>query len=171
MKTPAEKRITGNFRIGNIEDGTMIVGDSAVQSYIDHERKLFAEHGAAIIFQVYRLDLLADTLVKLQGPRLAEIKVDSRFVSGADTVAAVKIKVRSLLTQLAGNSPNSQYANLQVFDPADQLTLYLNGHPLPDSSAFYADNHIILPVWIQVLLHPCDSEEATALIDKLKLKV
>jgi hypothetical protein len=119
-----------------------------------------AEHGASIIFQVYRLDLQADTLEKLQGKKLAEIKVDNDFVSEVDTVAVVKDKVRSLLKEKAP-------VTLTV-EEADLLTLYFNGHPLQDDAEFFADNYIMLPAWIQILVHHCESEEAIQLINRLQ---
>jgi hypothetical protein len=117
---------------------------------------------------VYRLDLQADTLEKLQGKKLAEIKVGSNFVSEADTVAVVKDKVWSLLKEKAGMRTNGQVQVALAIEVADHLTLYFSGRPLQDDTAFYADNPIMLPVWIQVLLHHCDSEEAVHLINKLQ---
>ncbi|MCP4150753.1 MAG: hypothetical protein GY757_23610 [bacterium] len=54
--------------------------------------------------------------------------------------------------------------------PADRMTFYLSGRPMKDGSLFYADNFIMLPVWIQVLLHDCKSEKAVKLINKLAKK-
>jgi hypothetical protein len=129
---------------------------------------MLAEHGASIIFQVYRLNLQAATLEALQGQKLAEIKVDGSFVSGTDTVAVVKDKVRSLLKEKAGKRNNGQAPVALAIEAADRLTLYLSGRPLQDDTAFYDDNYIMLPVWIQVLLHHCESEEAVQLINKLQ---
>jgi len=117
---------------------------------------------------VYRLNLQADTLVELQGEKLAEIKVDGSFVSMTDTVAVVKEKVRSLLKEKAGMHNHGQALVALAIEAADRLTLYLSGRPLQDDTAFYDDNYIMLPVWIQVLLHRCESEEAVQLINKLQ---
>jgi hypothetical protein len=127
-----------------------------------------AEHGASIIFQVYRLDPQADTLEEVQGKQLAEIKVDGNFVSETDTVAVVKDKVRSLLKGKRGTQNNGQALVDLAFEAADRLALYFGGRPLQDDTAFYADNYIMLPAWIQVLLHRCESEEAVQLINKLQ---
>ena len=155
-----EEQRYDNVQIINIVDGTIIEGHDAVKMQFERERKMLAEHGASIIFQVYRLDLQADTLKEFQGKKLAEIKVDGNFVSEVDTVVAVKDKVRSLLKEKA-------LVALTV-ERADHLTFYLNGHPMKDNTAFYTENPIMLPVWIQVLLHHCESEEAVQLINKLR---
>jgi hypothetical protein len=168
MSSQKEERRYDNVRIINIVDGTIIEGNDAVKMQFEREQKMLADHGASIIFQVYRLDLQADTLEKLQGKKLAEIKVDSNFVSEADTVAVVKDKVRSLLKEKAGMRINGQTPVALAIEALDRLTLYLSGRPLQDNTAFYADNPIMLPVWIQVLLHHCESEEAAQLINKLQ---
>jgi hypothetical protein len=136
--------------------------------HLEREQKMLAEYGTSIIFQVYRLNLQATTLEALQGKKLAEIKVDGNFVSMTDTVAVVKDKVRSLLEEKAGTRNNGQPPVAVAIEAADRLTLYLSGRPLQDDTAFYKDNHIMLPVWIQVLLHRCESEEAVQLINKLQ---
>lgn len=163
-----EERRYDDVRITNIVEGTTIEGHDAVKMQLEREQKMLAEHGASIIFQVYRLDLQADTLEKLQGKKLAEIKVDSNFVSETDTVEVVKDKVRSLLKEKAGMRIDGRAPVALDIEVVDRLTLYLSGRPLKDDTAFYADNPIKLPVWIQVLLHHCDSEEAIQLINKLQ---
>ena len=168
MNSDNEERRYDNVQIRNIVDGTIIEGHEAVKEHLEREQKLLAEHGASIIFQVYRLNLQADTREELQGERLAEIKVDGSFVSATDTVAVVKDKVRSLLEDKAGMGSNGGAPVDLVIEEDDRLTLYLSGRPLQDDTAFYSDNHILLPVWIQVLLHRCESEEAVQLINKLQ---
>lgn len=168
MSSQKEERRFDNVRITNIVEGTIIEGHDAVKMQFEREQKMLAEHGASIIFQVYRLDLQADTLEKLQGKKLAEIKVDSNFVSEADTVAVVKDKVRSLLKEKAGMRINGQAPVALAIEAVDRLTLYLSGRPLQDDTAFYADNPIMLPVWMQVLLHHCESEVAVQHINKLQ---
>ena len=154
-----------NVRITNIVEGTTIEGHDAVKAHVEREQKMLTEYGASIIFQVYRLNLQADTLEELQGEKLAEIKVDGSFVSITDTVAVVKDKVRSLLKEKEGMQNNGQAPVALAIEAADRLTLYLTGRPLQDDTAFYDDNYIMLPVWIQVLLHRCKSEEAVQLIN------
>jgi hypothetical protein len=162
-----EERRYDDVRVTNIVDGTIIEGHDAVKMQLEREREMLAEHGASIIFQVYRLDLQADTLEKLQGKKLAEIKVDSNLVSEDDTVAMVKDKVRSLLKEKAGVRNDDRASAVFGIEEADRFTLYFNGRPLQEDTAFYADNSIMLPAWIQVLLHHCESEEVVQLINKL----
>ena len=168
MSPQREERRYDNIRIVNNVDGTIVEGHDAVKMHIEHEQKMLAEQGALIIFQVYRLNLRADTLEKLQGKKLVEIKVESTFVSGTDTVAVVKDKLWALLREKAGVRNDGQALATLAIKAADRLTLYLSGRPLQDDTTFYNDNHIMLPVWIQVLLHRCESEEAVQLINKLQ---
>ncbi len=168
MSPQKEERRYDGVRITNVADGTVIEGHDAVKLYVDGEQKLLDEHGASIIFQVYRLNLQADTLEKLQGKKLTEIKVDGSFVSGTDTVAVVKDNVLALLKGKAGMRTNGQEPVSMPIEAADRLTLYFSGRPLQDDTAFFADNHITLPAWIQVLLHRCEFEKAVQLINKLQ---
>ena len=168
MSLQEEERRYDNVRMISVVDGTVIKGHEAAKVQLEREQQKLSDRGASIILQVYRLDLQAATLEKLQGKKLAEIEVDGNFVSGADTVAVVKDKVRSLLKGKAGMRINGQANRRLAVESADRLTLYLSGRPLQDDTAFYADNAIMLPVWIQVLLHRCESEEAVQLISKLQ---
>ena len=164
MNSPKEERRYDNVRITNIVDGTKIEGHDAVETHIDREQEMLVEYGESIFFQVYRLNLKADTLKDLQGEKLAEFKVEGSFVSETDTVAVVKEKVISLLHRRGAALPGGQApVNLEI-EKGDHLTLYCSGRPLQDKSLFYSDNYILLPVWIQVLLHHCESEEAVQLI-------
>src|SRR5262245_10366068 len=86
-----------NVKIVNLVDGGIIEGQDAVQAHFEKEQKLLEEHGRAITFQVYRPNLAAKTLAELQGQRVAELKVAASFVSGDDSVAAVKEKLRDAL--------------------------------------------------------------------------
>jgi hypothetical protein len=169
MMSPQKKeRRYDHVQIKNIVDGTIIEGHDAVQAQVEREQKLLADLGASLIFQVYRLNLHADTLEALQGKQLAEIKVDGSFVSEIDTVAVVKDKVRFLLKEKARMENNGQVSVDLIIEAADHLTLYFSGRPLQEDTAFYADNAILLPAWIQVLLHRCASEEAVQRINKLQ---
>ncbi|HET6446848.1 MAG TPA: hypothetical protein VFI27_19955, partial [candidate division Zixibacteria bacterium] len=140
----------------------------AVKKHFEREQKMLTEHGASVFFQVYRLNLQADTLEELQGKKLAEIKVDGSFGSSTASVAVVKDMVRALLMDKERKRNNGQAPVGLAIEAADRLTLYLGGRPLQDDTAFYDDNCIMLPVWIQVLLHRCESEEAVQLINKLQ---
>ncbi len=168
MSSQKQDRRYDNVRITNVVDGTIIEGHDAVKTHFEREQEMLAEYGPSIIFQVYRPDLEADTIKELQGKKLVEIKVDGEFVSGTDTVAVVKDKVRSLIKQRTGTRTNHQALVALTIEPTDSLTLYLSGRPLQDDAAFYTDNPMILPVWIQVLLHRCESEEVVQAINKLK---
>lgn len=151
----------------NPADGTTIEGHDAVKAHFDKEMEMLDEHGSSIIFQVYRINLRAKTLEELQGEKLAEMKVDGEFVSGTDTVAAVKRKVRPLLD---GTSPSGREAgaqpNLNIGD-ADRVTLFFDGRPMQDDNKFYADHFMLLPAWVQVFLHDCEFEEVAELARKL----
>ena len=168
MSSQKQERRYDNVRITNVVDGTTIEGHDAVKMHFEREQQMLAEYGASIIFQVYRLNLQAGTIKELLGKKLVEIKVDGNFVSGTDTVAVVKDKVRSLIKEKTGMRTNDQAPAASAIEPPDSLTLYLSGRPLQGDTAFYTDNPMILPVWIQVLLHRCESEEAVQAINKLK---
>jgi hypothetical protein len=168
MGSQERERRYDNVRIVNTADGTIIEGHDAVKTHFEREQKMLVEYGASIIFQVYRLNEQADTLKELQGKKFMEIKVDRNFVSGTDTVAIVKGKVRSLIEERTGMRSNDRGPAAVAIEPADRVTLYLGGRPMQDGTAFYADNPIILPVWVQVLLHRCESDEAVRLMNKLE---
>ena len=54
-----------------------------------------------------------------------------------------------------------------TIEEVDRITLFFNGRPMQDDTAFYADNFILLLAWVQVLLHRCEFEEVAQLIAKL----
>ena len=168
MSSEKEEQRFDNVQITNIVENTIIEGHDTVKMQLERDQRLLTEYGTSIIFQVYRLDLQAETLEKLQGRKLAEIKVDSDFVSEVDTVAVVKNKVRSLLKEKAPMRITDQAPAALTIEEVDHLTLYFNGHPLQDGTVFYTDNPIMLPAWIQILLHHCKSEEVIQLINKLQ---
>jgi hypothetical protein len=157
-----------NVRIVSAVDGTNIQGHDAVKAHFAQEKELYEAYGSSIIFQVYRLNLQANTLEELQGPKLAEIKVDGEFVSRTDTVAAVKLKVRSLLERQVQLRHEEGPSNGVAIEESDHITFYFSGHPMQENAAFYADNFIMLPAWVQVLLHHCEFEEVAHLIDQLR---
>ncbi len=155
-------------QIVNAVDGTVIKGHDAVKAHFEREKQMHEEHGSSIIFQVYRLNLRANTIKELQGERLAEIKVDGEFVSGNDTVAAVKIKVRPLLEKEAQTSRERESRPDLYIEQADHITLFFNGRPMQDDTLFYADNFIMLPAWVQVFLHSCEFDKVVELAAKLR---
>lgn len=162
------QRHAAEQRYDNVEitfpDGTTIKGHDAVKAHFEREEKLLAEHGAAIIFQVYRINMGAKTLRDLAGEKLAEFKVTGEFVSGTDTVLAVKSKMRLLFDGTA----QSGYLNL---GEADQVTLFFDGRLMQDNKLFYADHFVLLPAWVQVYLHACELEEVANLERQLRLQV
>jgi hypothetical protein len=168
MNSQPEQPRYANIVIEHVVDGTTIEGDETVKAYLEREQKMLAEYGTSIIFQVYRLNLQATTLKALQGEKLAEVKVAGSFVAATDSVAAVKSKLRSLLEELAVTQNEGQTLDALTLEAADRLTLYLSGRPLQDDTSFYDANYIVLPVWIQVLLHRCESEEAIQRINILQ---
>ena len=161
-----EERRYDNVQITNAVDGTIIKGHDAVKAHFEREKKMYEEHGPSIIFQLYRINLQAETIDELQSEKIAEIKVDSGFVSGDDTVAMVKEKLRTLLMKKDWGNEEAQF-KLDM-DAADRITLSFSGHPMRDKTAFYADNFVMLPAWVQVLLHRCEFEEFVKLITKLR---
>lgn len=163
-----DERRYDNVRIVSAVDGTTIQGHDAVKAHFAQEKELYEAYGSSIIFQVYRLNLQANTLEELQGQRLAEIKVNGEFVSGDDTVAAVKAKVRSQLERQVRLQREEGTPSDVAIEESDQITLFFSGHPMQDDTAFYADNFIMLPAWVQVLLHRCEFEEVAQLVDRLK---
>jgi hypothetical protein len=168
-RRPHEKeRRYDNVQITSVVDGTTIHGHDAVKAYFEREKELYEAHGSSIIFQVYWINLQANTLEELQGEKLAEIKVNGEFISGDDTVASVKVKVRSLLERQVQLWREAGTPSDVAIEKSDHITLYVSGHPLQDDTAFYADNFIMLPAWVQVLLHRCESEEVVQLIDRLR---
>ena len=154
-----------SVQVTNVVEGTTIKGHYAVKAHFEREENMMTAYGASIIIQVYRLNLQADTLEELQGEKLAEVKVDGSFVSKTDIVAVVKDKVRSLLNGKEGMQKNSQAPNVLAIEAADHFTFYLSGRPMQDDTSFYDVNYVMLPVWIQVLLHDCKSEDAVKRIN------
>ena len=156
---PEEEQRYDNVEIKNVADGTIIKGHDAVKAYFEREREMSEAYGSSIFFQVYRINLQVDTIEELQGEKLAEIKVDGEFVSGNDTVAAVKRKVRPLLEEKVQPWRESESRPDFYIEPGDRITLFFNGHPMQDDKLFYADHFIMLPAWVQVLLHSCEFGE------------
>jgi hypothetical protein len=157
-----------HVQIKNVADGTTIEGHDAVKAYLEREKELYKAHGSSIIFQVFRINVQASTIEDLQSEMLAEIKVDGEFVSGDDTVAAVKAKVRSLLESRARSQREQETPSGLIIEDADRITLYFNRRPMQDDTAFYADNFVLLPAWVQVLLHRCEFEEVARLAARLR---
>jgi hypothetical protein len=169
LRRESEQRYE-NVTVTNLEDGTTIKGHDAVKEYFRKESDLFERHGSSIIFQVYRINLEAKAVEELQGEKLMEIKVDGEFVSGADTVAAIKKKVRPVIEERSRVVPEAETRPGLIIDEADRISFILSGRPMQDDGLFYADHYILLPVWVQVFLHRCDFEQVIALWSSLPTK-
>ena len=157
-----------NVQIINVFNGSTIKGHDAVKHYFEQEKELLDTYGPSIIFQVYRINMQAGTMEELQGKRLAEIKVDGDYVSGNETVSAVTKKVRALLER--GNESEEGAGFNVTVENSEKITLYFGGRPMRDDTLFYADNFVMLPAWVQVLLHNGTSEDLIQLITNLRDK-
>lgn len=156
-----------NIEIVNAVDGTVIKGHEAVKAHFERERRLVDEHGSSIIFQVYWVNWKADSLRGFQGEELAEIKVDGGFVSGSDTVASVKKKIRQRLETALRSKPDSGVDPSLNFENPDRMTFFFSGRPMQEGKLFYAEHFILLPCWVQICLHDCDSDVFIAALEKL----
>jgi hypothetical protein len=154
----SSERRYDQVRVINPIDGTVINGHDAVKAHFEKEQNLLNEHGASIIFQVFRINTTAKTLDELQGDKLAEIKLDGNFVSGNDSVSAVKDKLQPVLQQQGNISINEE----------ESITLLLNGRSMQDTSLFYADNFISLPVWVQIFIHQGSFAQVISRADEIK---
>ncbi len=157
-----------DVKIVSAVDGTVIKGHDAVKAYFEREKQLQEAYGSSIAFQVYRMNLKANTIKELQGEMLAEIKVDGEFVSGNDTVAVVKTKVRSLLEKEDRSSRERETQPDINIEQEDHITLFFNNRPMQDDTLFYADNFIMLPAWVQVSLHSCEFGKVLEIVAKLR---
>lgn len=155
------------IRILNLVDGTTIEGHDAVQAHFQKERELLDKHGMSIIFQVYRVNLAATSIKEIQSEMLTELKVPSGFASGTDTVVAVKSKLRPLIDEASRSHPDAETRQALSLHRADRISFSFSGRRMLDEKRFYADHFMLLPVWVQVLLHGCDDEELMALARKL----
>jgi hypothetical protein len=160
MSEDSQEKKYENVRIVKMADGTTIEGHGAVKEYIEKEEDIYREHGATINFQVYRVNLQATTIKDFQGQRLDEIKLPESFVSGDDTVAAVKDKLRQLL--IDNSSTQLSPAN------GEHFSFSFNGRSMKDDRLFYADHFMMLPSWIQVVIHRCEFDELIDLMSKLR---
>jgi hypothetical protein len=149
----SDKKRYDNVKITNIDDGTTIQGHDAVEAYFERERELLEAHGSSITFQVFRANPKAKTLEELQGKQLAEFRIDGCAVSGTDTVGMVK---QAVLPSLQGSVKES-----------DRITFFFSRRPMPDDALFYADHFMLLPAWVQIVLHDCEFAELDEAIRRL----
>ncbi|TMQ16228.1 MAG: hypothetical protein E6J91_12030 [Deltaproteobacteria bacterium] len=129
-----------NVRVVNLHDGTTVEGHEGVEAYFEQE--------------LFRLDLQATTFDEFQSGKLAEHRVDGDWISGEDTVAMVKDKIRPLVSGKA--------------KAGERITFYFANKPMDDDALFYADHFMMLPVWVQVLLHDSTAEDIEAAIHRLR---
>jgi hypothetical protein len=163
----SEEKRYDDVQIVNPVDDTVIKGHDAVKAYFERERQLHRDHGSSIIFQMYRMNLKANTVKELQGEKLAEIKVDGEFVSEDETVAVVKTKLRTLEKEARLSCERGAQPDFYI-EQADHITFFFNGRPMQDDTLFYADNFIMLPAWVPVLLHGCEFKEVAELAARLR---
>jgi hypothetical protein len=149
----SERKPYDNRRITNIDDDTTIEGYDAVKAYFDRERELLEARGSSITFQLFRANLKAQTFEELQGKQLAEFRINGDMVSGTDTVALVK---QAVLPSLLGNVEES-----------DHITFFFAGRRMQDDALFYAEHFMMLPAWVQIVLHECEFEELETAIRRL----
>lgn len=148
-----------NVKVVNLVDGGTIEGHDAVEAHFEKEQKLLDEHGETITFQVYRPNLAATTAAELQGERVAELKVDAGFVAGGDSVAVVKKKL--------GDALRPSRPDLNLADVA-RITFFFGGRRMQDEKLFFADHFMMVPAWVQVVLHDCEVEELVAIIERVR---
>lgn len=156
-----------NVQIVNAVTGNVIEGHDAVKSLLENEKRMLEAHGSSIIFEVFRIQAALDSTKELQSEKITEIKVNGGFVSGTDTVAAVKTKVRLLLEEKARLQQVRDTQRGLSIDRTDGITFMFSGNPMKDSTLFYADNFIMLPAWVQVLLHDGELGKVAARTDNL----
>jgi pentose-5-phosphate-3-epimerase len=48
------------------------------------------------------------------------------------------------------------------------ITLYFNHHLMEDNALFYADHFMMLPVWVQILLHSGENADVPKAIERLR---
>lgn len=158
---PASEKRFDNVKIVNVLDGTTIQGHDAVKAYYAKEDQLLREHGSSIIFMVYRINLEAESIGELNGNLLVELKVNEGFASGTDTVATAKAKLRSLLLETRPDI---------IVGSDDRLTFSFGNREMRDEKLFFADHYMLLPAWVQVYIHACESETVYRLARHLTRK-
>jgi len=132
----------------------------SIKGYFDNEAELRKKFGDGIItVEVSRANLEATSIKDLQGEMLTEILYPAGVISGDDSVSIFERLVRIRLAELAPDQPA-----LHLSDQ-DEVTFFLSGRPMNPDSLFYADNFILLPVWVQCGLHACGRE---VLLQRLK---
>jgi len=102
---------------------------------------------------VPRANLAASTRTDVQGPRLAELRIDGDEVSGTDTVAMVKERI---LPALLGDQRAAPY-----------VTFVFDNRVMHDDALFYADHPMLLPSWVQVLLSEAPFADFIAALGRL----
>lgn len=159
MGTPDELDFS-KIRI-QLPDGTVIEDEAAVRAHFEKEKALSERYGPTLFFELYRLDLSAKTMEDLVGPRVETLELPGASVSGDATTAAVKADIRQRLSVRQREQASEPLA-LELRD-VDSLTLWFNGRPMVEERLFYADHMMMLPAWIQVWVHECETNEVMTL--------
>ena len=134
--------------VTNMSTGEVLSGKQAIERWLDIEKDLEDKYGPNVIFTVFRMNMNAQNVNDFQGPKLAEIKVGQKHMSGKDTVSDVK----RLLTPIIGGSGIN-------FKQGEQFKLFLNGRVMNDNGLFFSDHFLCLPCWIQVAIYDCTWEQ------------
>ena len=116
-----------------------------------------------LYFQIYRMDMEADNLKDFQGPRLLEIKLAPHHITGEEKVATTKEKLREILIWQS-KKPENDFR----LEEDNQITFFFNYCPMRDDRLFYVDHMMLLPVWVQVLLHKCGTLELLQKLNSLE---
>ena len=106
----------------------------------------------SLTFQVFRFDAASS-----QAPKIAEVAVPAGFVTGGETVAQVERKLRPRVSLELANAEARPGSELRE---DDQLSLFFSGRPMAPERLFYADHFILLPAWVQVVVHRPEEAEA-----------
>lgn len=144
-----------HITIKNAVDGTEITGHEAVKEYFEKEAELVRAHGNFVYFQFYRATSGAASLEEFQGERLVELPVDPGHISGDHTVE----DVRRMLVELDPTWQTPSGTEAPVFEPDDALMLFFDGYGMRPDRLFFADHYMMLPSWVQVLVHKGTDEE------------
>ena len=83
---------------------------------------------------------------------------ESRHRSGG------KKRLRSLIE---GESRSESAVGLGIGE-TERLSFSFDHRWMMDDKLFYADHFVLLPTWVQVVLHDCDHEELMELARKLR---
>ena len=107
------------------------------------------DESSLIIFQIHKLNFKSSNLSDFIGKVISEIKVDGHIISGNDLVSDVKNRIKKEIN----------------LSDQDKATFYFNGSCMEEDKLFYASHFILLPAWVQVLIHNKTEEDVVKVID------